>query len=225
MRATETGEPEIAGSEVLVKVHAAGIDRGTWHAMTGLPYLGRLYFGLRKPKRPVPGFDVAGTVAAIGAEVTRSAVGDEVFGIGKGSFTEHVSARDDKLVPKPANITFEQAAVIAISGLTALQSLRDAGRVEAGHHVLIIGASSGVGTLPYRSPRTSGQRSPACAARPNRSRDLDRRRPCHRLLPRRLRRRPAALRPHPRHRRKLIADMAATRAHPARDARHRRRGR
>jgi NADPH:quinone reductase-like Zn-dependent oxidoreductase len=82
----EIAEPEIADSEVLVRVHAAGIDRGTWHAITGLPYLGRLYSGLRKPKRPVPGLDLAGTVAAIGADVTRFAVGDEVFGIGKGSY-------------------------------------------------------------------------------------------------------------------------------------------
>jgi NADPH:quinone reductase-like Zn-dependent oxidoreductase len=155
-RLAEIAEPEIADSEVLVKVHTAGIDRGTWHAMTGLPYLGRLYFGLRKPKRPVPGLDVAGTVAAIGADVTRFAVGDEVFGIGKGSFAEHVSAREDKLVPKPANITFEQAAVLAISGLTALQSLRDAGRVKAGQHVLIIGASGGVGTFAVQIAKTFG---------------------------------------------------------------------
>jgi NADPH:quinone reductase-like Zn-dependent oxidoreductase len=155
-RLAEIAEPEVADSEVLVRVRAAGLDRGTWHAMTGLPYLGRLYFGLRKPKRPVPGLDVAGTVAAVGADVTRFAVGDEVFGIGKGSFAEHVSAREDKLVPKPANITFEQAAVIAISGLTALQSLRDAGRVKSGQHVLIIGASGGVGTFAVQIAKTFG---------------------------------------------------------------------
>jgi NADPH:quinone reductase-like Zn-dependent oxidoreductase len=153
-RMAEIAVPEVAGSEVLVKVRAAGIDRGTWHAMTGLPYVGRLYFGLRKPKRPVPGLDVAGTIAAIGAEVTRFAVGDEAFGIGKGSFAEHVSAREDKLVPKPPNITFEQAAVVAISGLTALQSLRDAGSVKAGQHVLIIGASGGVGTFAVQIAKT-----------------------------------------------------------------------
>jgi NADPH:quinone reductase-like Zn-dependent oxidoreductase len=141
---------------VLVKVRAAGIDRGTWHAMAGLPYLGRLYFGLRTPKRPVPGLDVAGTVVAIGADETRFAVGDEVFGISNGSLAEYASAREDKLVPKPANITFEQAAVVAISGLTALQSLRDAGRVEAGQHVLIIGASGGVGTFAVQIAKTFG---------------------------------------------------------------------
>ncbi|MDT5012766.1 MAG: hypothetical protein QOH57_4383, partial [Mycobacterium sp.] len=140
-RLADVTVPQIAGTEVLVKVHAAGIDRGTWHAMTGLPYLGRLYFGLHRPKRPVPGLDVAGTVAAVGADVTRFAIGDEVFGIGTGTFADYARAREDKLVPKPAKLTFEHAAVIAISGLTALQSLRDAGRVEQGQQVLVVGAS------------------------------------------------------------------------------------
>src|SRR3954449_4829878 len=104
----EIAEPDVAGSEVLVKVRAAGVDRGTWHAMTGLPYLGRLYFGLRKPKRAVPGLDVAGTVAAIGAEVTRFAVGDEVFGVGQGSFAAYARAREGKLSRKPANAALAQ---------------------------------------------------------------------------------------------------------------------
>jgi NADPH:quinone reductase-like Zn-dependent oxidoreductase len=155
-RLAEIARPQIADTEVLVKVHAAGIDRGTWHAMTGLPYLGRLYFGLRKPKRPVPGLDVAGTVAAIGADVTSLAVGDEVFGIGTGSFADYARARESKLVPKPTNITLEQAAVVAISGLTALQSLRDAGRVKQGQHVLIIGASGGVGTFAVPIAKSFG---------------------------------------------------------------------
>ncbi|MDQ2750982.1 MAG: NAD(P)-dependent alcohol dehydrogenase [Actinomycetota bacterium] len=155
-RLTEIARPGIANTEVLLNVHAAGIDRGTWHAMTGLPYLGRLYFGLRKPKRSVPGLDVAGTVVAIGAEVSRFTVGDEVFGIGRGSFAEYARAREDKLVPKPANVTFEQAAVVAVSGLTALQSLRDAGRVKQGQHVLIIGASGGVGTFAVQIAKSFG---------------------------------------------------------------------
>jgi NADPH:quinone reductase-like Zn-dependent oxidoreductase len=155
-RLAEIDRPDIADSEVLVKVHAAGMDRGTWHAMTGLPYLGRLYFGLRKPKRPVPGLDVAGTIVAIGTDVTRFAVGDEVFGISKGSFAEYAAAREDRLVPKPSNITLEQASVVAISGLTALQSLRDAGRVKAGQRVLIIGASGGVGTFAVQIAKTFG---------------------------------------------------------------------
>ncbi|MEP6697629.1 MAG: NAD(P)-dependent alcohol dehydrogenase [Pseudonocardiales bacterium] len=153
---TEVPRPEIANTQVLLKVHAAGIDRGTWHAMTGLPYLGRLYFGLRRPKKPVPGLDVAGTVTAIGVDVSRFAVGDEVFGIGEGSFADYARAREDRLVPKPPNLTREQAAVVAISGLTALQSLRDAGRVEEGQHVLIIGASGGVGTFAVQIAKSFG---------------------------------------------------------------------
>jgi NADPH:quinone reductase-like Zn-dependent oxidoreductase len=155
-RLTEIPQPAIADSDVLVKVRAAGIDRGTWHALTGLPYLGRLYFGLRKPKRLVPGFDLAGTVVAIGADVRRFAVGDEVFGIGRGSFAEYVSAREDKLVPTPADLSPERAAVVAVSGLTALQSLRDAGRVQPGHHVLVVGASGGVGTFAVQIARACG---------------------------------------------------------------------
>ncbi len=155
-RVAEIDRPDVGPDEVLIGVHSAGIDRGTWHAMTGLPYLGRLYFGLTKPRRPVPGLDVAGTVVAIGADVRRFAVGDQVFGIGKGSFAEYAAAREDKLVHKPANVGFEQAAVVAISGLTALQSLRDAGRVKQGQHVLIIGASGGVGTFAVQIAKSLG---------------------------------------------------------------------
>src|SRR3954470_13542528 len=141
LRVAETDRPAIGDDEVLVRVHAAGLDRGTWHVMAGEPSLIRLMgYGLRAPKNRIPGLDVAGTVVAIGADVTRFAVGDEVFGISKGSFAEYASAREGKLVHKPANLTFEQAAALAISGLAALQSLRDAGRVKAGQHVLIIGA-------------------------------------------------------------------------------------
>ena len=105
-----------ATSEVLVQVRAAGLDRGTWHLMTGKPYVMRLASGSAKPKNPVAGPDVAGTVVAVGAAVTRFAVGDEVFGIADGSFAEYAAAREDKLARKPANLTFEQAAVVPISG-------------------------------------------------------------------------------------------------------------
>jgi NADPH:quinone reductase-like Zn-dependent oxidoreductase len=143
----EIDRPRIAADEVLIRVRAAGLDRGTWHFMAGMPYLFRLMgAGLRKPKNPVLGLDVAGTVAAVGAAVTRFRVGDEVFGVSKGSFAEYAGAREDKLALKPANLTFNQAAVVAISGLTALQSLHDVGRVQAGQRVLIVGASGGVGT-------------------------------------------------------------------------------
>jgi NADPH:quinone reductase-like Zn-dependent oxidoreductase len=143
----DVDRPVIGDDEVLVRVHAAGIDRGVWHVMTGLPYPIRLAgYGLRAPKNPVLGMDLAGVVEAVGSDVTRFKPGDEVFGIGKGAFAEYARAPENKLAHKPANLTFEQAAVVAVSGLTALQGLRDHGRVQPGQKVLIIGASGGVGT-------------------------------------------------------------------------------
>jgi NADPH:quinone reductase-like Zn-dependent oxidoreductase len=157
LRVEEIDRPTIRDDEVLIRVHAAGLDRGTWHFMAGMPYLFRLMGpGLRKPKNPVLGLDVAGTVVAVGADVTRFGVGDEVFGISRGSFAEYAAAREDKLARKPANLTFDQAAVVPISGLTALQSLLDVGRVEAGKHVLIVGASGGVGTYAVQIAKASG---------------------------------------------------------------------
>jgi len=144
----DIGTPEIAAGEVLVRVHAAGVDRGVWHLMTGLPYPVRLAgYGLRAPKTPVPGTNMSGVVEAAGHEVTRFQPGDEVFGIGNGAFAEYARAPENKLAPKPANLTFEQAAAVAVSGLTALQGLRDHGRVQPGQTVLITGASGGVGTF------------------------------------------------------------------------------
>ena len=146
LRSTRIDRPEIADGEVLLRVHAAGLDRGTWHVMAGRPYLMRILgFGFSRPKNRVPGLDVAGTVVAIGAAVTTFQVGDEVFGISRGSFAEYAAAREDKLARKPASCTFEQAAVVGISGGTALQALA-AGRVQAGQRVLVIGASGGVGS-------------------------------------------------------------------------------
>jgi NADPH:quinone reductase-like Zn-dependent oxidoreductase len=138
--------PQPAAGEVLVRVRAAGLDRGTWHLLTGRPYALRLVFGLRRPRRSVVGLDVAGTVVAVGAGAARFAVGDEVYGIAKGSFAEYAVAREDKLARKPANLSFEQAAVIAVSGQTALKAVLDAGRVQAGQSVLVTGASGGVGS-------------------------------------------------------------------------------
>jgi NADPH:quinone reductase-like Zn-dependent oxidoreductase len=149
--------PEIADDEVLVRVHAAGVDRGVWHVMTGLPYPIRLAgYGLRAPKASVLGADLAGVVEAVGKDVTRFEPGDAVFGIGNGSYADYARAHEDKLAPKPANLSFEQAAVVPISGSTALQGLRDHGRVEAGHEVLIIGASGGVGTYAVQLAKTFG---------------------------------------------------------------------
>src|ERR671916_808764 len=149
--------PEIADDEVLVRVHAAGVGREVWHVMTGLPYPIRIAgYGLRAPKNPVIGSDVAGVVEAVGKNVSRVRPGDEVFGIGKGSYAEYARAPEDKLAPKPANLTFEQAAVLAIMGSTALQALRDKGKVEPGQEVLIIGASGGVGTYAVQIAKAFG---------------------------------------------------------------------
>ena len=148
--------PEIADSEVLVRVHAAGLDRGTWHLMTGRPYLARLAFGFRRPRNPVPGLDVAGTVVAVGSAVTRFAVGNEVFGIARSSFAEYAAAREDKLALKPTNLSFEQAAVVPVSAGTALQALSDIGRVEQGQKVLITGASGGVGSYAVQLAKAFG---------------------------------------------------------------------
>ena len=151
-----TARPEAAGNEVLLRVHAAGLDRGTWHLMTGLPYLGRAAFGLRRPRNPVPGLDVAGTVVAVGAAVTRFSPGDEVFGFGKGTFAEYAVAREDRLARKPANLTFEQAAVVPVSAGTALQALTDVGRLEPGQTVLVVGASGGVGSYAVQLAKALG---------------------------------------------------------------------
>src|SRR5215208_279829 len=148
---------EIADDEVLVHVHAAGVGRDVWHVMAGLPYPIRLAgFGFRAPKNPVIGSDMAGVVEVLGKNVTRFRPGDEVFGIGKGSYAEYVCALEDKLAPKPANLTFEQAAVVPIMGSTALQALRDHGKVLPGQEVLIIGASGGVGTYAVQIAKSFG---------------------------------------------------------------------
>lgn len=141
----DIAQPTPGDGEVLLQVHAAALSRGTLHLMTGEPYLLRLGFGVRRPKTPVLGQDVAGTVVAVGAGVTRFSVGDDVFGIARGSVAEYAVAREDKLSHKPANLSFEQAAAMPISGLTALRAI-DAADVQAGQTVLVVGASGGVGT-------------------------------------------------------------------------------
>ena len=149
--------PVIKADEVLVEVRAAGVEPGVWHLMTGLPYLVRVMgYGFTRPKYPVRGRDVAGRVEAVGANVTRFQPGDEVFGTCEGSFAEYAAAREDKLALKPANLSFEEAAVIPISGMTALQALRDKGRVSPGDKVLIIGAGGGVGTFSVQLAKAFG---------------------------------------------------------------------
>lgn len=156
LRLARVSLPQIGASEVLLRVHAAGLDRGTWHLMTGKPYLLRLVFGIGKPKNPVRGREVAGTALAVGLAVTRFSPGDEVYGIGRGTFAEYAAAPEDKLAPKPANATFEQAAVAPVSALTALQALTDAGRVKHGDKVLVIGASGGVGSHAVQLAKAFG---------------------------------------------------------------------
>ncbi|AII08203.1 NAD(P)-dependent alcohol dehydrogenase [Rhodococcus opacus] len=149
--------PVPADDEVLVRVHAAGVDRGVAHLVTGLPYPLRLAgYGIRRPKAAVPGMDLAGRVEAVGRAVTGFRPGDDVFGIGAGTFAEYACAPAAKLAHKPAGLTFVQAAAIAISGLTALQAVRDHGTVTAGQAVLIIGASGGVGTFAVQVAKAYG---------------------------------------------------------------------
>jgi NADPH:quinone reductase-like Zn-dependent oxidoreductase len=141
---------------VLVRVHAAGVDRGVWHLMAGSPYAVRLATGLRAPRHRVRGRELAGVVEAVGAEVTAVRPGDRVFGIGEGTFAEYAAAREAKLAPMPAGLSAEEAAVVPISGTTALQAVRDHGRVQAGQSVLVIGASGGVGTFAVQLAKAAG---------------------------------------------------------------------
>jgi NADPH:quinone reductase-like Zn-dependent oxidoreductase len=157
-------QPLVAANEVLVQVRAAGLDRGTWHLMSGKPYLMRLFTGLHRPRNPVPGRDLAGTVVAVGAAVSRFSVGDAVFGIGEGSFAEYAVAKEDKLASMPASWTFEHAAVVPISGSTAVQALRDVGHLEAGQRVLIVGASGGVGSYAIQLAKAMGAEVTAVAS-------------------------------------------------------------
>ena len=157
LRLEQIARPAIKAGEVLVRVRAAGVDRGTWHLMAGQPYLMRIMgFGLRAPKTPVPGWAVAGTVEAVGQDVTGLEPGDEVFGTGQGSFAQYATVRASRLVPKPASLTFEQAAAVPGSAATALQALRDHAKLRPGQHVLVIGASGGVGTFAVQLAKAFG---------------------------------------------------------------------
>jgi NADPH:quinone reductase-like Zn-dependent oxidoreductase len=142
--------------EVVVQVHAAGVDRGTLHLVHGRPWLVRaMGYGLRRPTQPIPGLDLSGTVVAVGSSVTRFAPGDEVYGAGKGSLAEYALADEHRLAVKPANLGFDEAAVVAISGWTALQGC-DLGGVGRGQEVLVLGASGGVGTYAVQIAKALG---------------------------------------------------------------------
>ena len=153
----EIDRPVIGDDDVLVRVHAAGVDQGVWHEVAGLPYMFRIAgIGVRAPKNPVPGHDVAGNVEAVGEKVTGFQPGDEVFGTCRGAFAEYASARADRLAPKPANLSFAQAAAVPTSAATALQALRDKGKVRAGQRALVIGAGGGVGTFAVQLAKAYG---------------------------------------------------------------------
>ena len=157
LRVRDVPRPTAAAGEVVVRVQAAGLDRGAWHVMTGRPYLMRLAgFGLRRPKDPGLGTELAGVVETVGADVTGFAVGDAVYGAGKSSFAQYATAAPGKLAARPANLTVEQAAAVPVSGVTALQALRDQGHLKPGQTVLVIGASGGVGAFAVQIAKALG---------------------------------------------------------------------
>jgi NADPH:quinone reductase-like Zn-dependent oxidoreductase len=151
----EVEKPELTDDGVLVRVRAASVNRGDWYGMTGRPLFARTQLGLRAPKSPFIGGDFAGTVEAVGKDVTELAPGDEVFGVRTGSFAEYVCARM-AVAPKPAGLSFEEAAAIPVGALTALQGLRDKGRLREGQSVLVNGASGGVGVYAVQVAKALG---------------------------------------------------------------------
>lgn len=156
LQSREVERPAIGDGQVLVRVRAASVNPPDVAGVAGIPLIVRAAFGLRRPRNPVRGTDVAGTVEAVGANVTRLKVGDEVFGRGEGTFAEYAAAAEKDLVLKPANVAFEQAAATPMSGLTALQGLRDVGRLQAGQKVLIVGAGGGIGTFAVQIAASMG---------------------------------------------------------------------
>jgi len=158
LRVETIAVPDIRDDEVLIRVEGAGLDRGTWHLVTGLPLLARLESGIRHPKRRVPGFDVSGTVVRVGANAGGLRVGDAVCGIGRGSAAEYAPALARKLSRRPDGLDPVAAGTLAISGITALRAVRDVGRLQPGQHVLVYGASGGVGTYAVQIARSMGAR-------------------------------------------------------------------
>ena len=157
LKCEEIEKPIPGDDEVLIKVRAASVNPLDWRLMRGKPVFVRLMIGgLRKPKLTRPGVDVAGQVEAVGRNVTQLKPGDEVFGVCRGAFAEYACATEDKLALKPANISFEDAAAVPVAALTALQGLRDKGRIRRGHKVLVDGASGGVGTFAIQIAKSFG---------------------------------------------------------------------
>lgn len=164
IRYVEHPDPTPGPDDALVEVRAAGVDRGTWHLMTGRPHAARVVAGLRRPKTPVLGRDVAGVVVAVGDRVTRASIGDEVIGTASGSFAELAVVPESRLARKPDSVSFPEAAVLPISGGTALQALRDAGRLRPGQRVMVIGASGGVGSWAVQIATALGAEVTAVAS-------------------------------------------------------------
>jgi NADPH:quinone reductase-like Zn-dependent oxidoreductase len=160
LRLTEVEKPVPRDDEVLVKVHAASVNAADWHLLTADIFLVRLMAGLFRPKKAIPGADIAGRVEAVGSQVSRFRPGDEVFGdlllSGSGAFAEYATAPESVLAPKPANLSFEEAAAAPLAAVTALQGLRDRGNIRPGHRVLINGASGGVGTFAVQIAKSFG---------------------------------------------------------------------
>ncbi|WP_254406980.1 NAD(P)-dependent alcohol dehydrogenase [Streptomyces sp. GMY02] len=166
LRTARLARPVIGPDEVLVRVRASSVDRGTWHLMAGLPYAVRPVSGLRRPKLPNPGRSMAGVVEAAGSDVTGFAPGDEVYGTAVAAFAGYAATRPERIAPKPAGLTFEEAATVPVSALTALQAVRDQGKVEEGQQVLITGAAGGVGTFAVQLAHATGARVTAVASTP-----------------------------------------------------------
>jgi NADPH:quinone reductase-like Zn-dependent oxidoreductase len=156
LQLNEVEKPAPTEGRVLVKVHAASANPVDWHTMRGKPFLVRFSEGLRKPKDPRLGTDIAGRVEAVGSNVTQFKLGDEVFGTCPGGFAEYASAREDRLALKPTNRSFEESAAVPVAAFTALQGLRDSGRIQAGQKVLVNGASGGVGTFAVQIAKSFG---------------------------------------------------------------------
>lgn len=156
LRLEEVDRPVVKDDQVLVRVHAAAVNIGDWHLLRGMPYVLRLVSGPRKPKREIPGMDIAGQVEAVGGNVKQVRPGDEVFGWCTGAFAEYACATEKNLLPKPPNLTFEQSAAVGDSAFTALAAVRDQGKVRAGQRVLVNGASGGVGTFAVQIAKSFG---------------------------------------------------------------------